>query len=298
MERARLLWQESSMKTMIEALAAFAIAALLAFGAAAAERWNTLPPLPPMPSPAQSGFAPVNGIQMYYAVFGEGEPILLIHGGLANSDYWANEAAELSKTHKVIVADSRGHGRSSRDGAPMGYGLMASDYIALLDYLKIEKTAIVGWSDGGIVGLAIAMAHPERVTKLFANAANVTTDGVKPGMSKAPAFAAFIRRSAGEHRRLAPSPRKNRAFLASIRRMWATQPNWSKAQLSQIHTPTAIVLGDHDEAIARAHTDATARAIPGAQEIILKDVGHFALVQDPAAYTKAIHDFIDERPAR
>jgi pimeloyl-ACP methyl ester carboxylesterase len=292
MERPSHLWQKSPMKTKIQALAAFAIMALLAFGAGAAERWNTLPPLTPMPSPAQSGFAPVNGIKMYYAVFGEGDPILLIHGGLANSDYWANEVEALAKTHQVIVADSRGHGRSSRTNAPMGYDLMAKDYLALLDYLKVSKTAIVGWSDGGIIGLDIAMSHPERVTKLFANAANVTTDGVKPGMAKAPAFAAFIKRSAEEHRRLAPSPREIKAFLASIERMWKTQPNWTKAQLEKIRVPTAIVLGDHDEAITRAHTEYMAKVIPGAKLIVLQKVGHFALLQDPDAYTNAILDFL------
>lgn len=281
------------MKAKPLALTAFLIAALFVLNAAAAERWNTLPPLPAMPKPAQSGYAPVNGIAMYYAVHGEGEPILLIHGGLASSDYWAAEVAAISKTHKVIVADSRGHGRSSRTNAPMGYDLMASDYLALLDYLNIPKAAIVGWSDGGIIGLDIAMTHPERVTKLFAQAANVTTDGVQPGMDKAPAFAAFIKRSAAEHRRLAPSPREIKAFLASIETMWKTQPNWTKAQLEQIRVPTAIELGDHDEAITRAHTDYIASVIPGAKLIILKDVGHFALLQDPEAYTKAVLDFVD-----
>jgi pimeloyl-ACP methyl ester carboxylesterase len=276
----------------IRTLAAFLIAALLSSGGAAAERWNTLPPLPPMPPAAASGYAPVNGIKMYYAVYGEGDPILLIHGGLANSDYWANQVIALSKTHRVIVADSRGHGRSTRTAAPMGYDLMASDYLALLDYLKIPKTALVGWSDGGIIGIDIALSHPERLTKLFAQAANVTTDGVKPDMAKAPAFAAFIARSGGEHRRLAPSPREIKAFLSSIEKMWATQPNWTKAQLAQIRTPTAIVLGDQDEAITRDHTDYMAAAIPGAKLIILKDVGHFALLQDPDAYTKAVLDFV------
>ncbi len=154
-------------------------------------------PAPPMPTPERSGFAPVNEIKMYYAVYGKGDPILLIHGGLANSDYWANQVRELSKTHEVIVADSRGHGRSSWSNEPISYDLMASDYVALLNALDIPKTAIVGWSDGGIIGIDIAMHHPERVTKLFAQAANVTTDGVKPGMDKTPAFGAFIKRSAG-----------------------------------------------------------------------------------------------------
>ncbi len=248
--------------------------------------------MPPIPPAAVSGYAPVNGIKMYYAVYGEGDPILLIHGGLASSDYWANQVAALSKTHKVIVADSRGHGRSSWTKEPIGYHLMASDYLALLDYLKIPKAAIVGWSDGGIIGLDIAMHHPERVTKLFAHAANVTTDGVKPGLDKTPAFGAFIKRSAGEHQRLSPAPLQNKAFLKLIEKMWATEPNWTKAQISQIRVPTAIVLGDHDEAIKRDHTETMAHTIPGAKLIILKDVSHFAMLQDPDAYTKAILDFL------
>jgi pimeloyl-ACP methyl ester carboxylesterase len=280
------------MKFRILSTAAFVIAIFLAFGAAAGERWDTLPALPPMPAAAKSGYAPVNGIKMYFAIYGEGDPILLIHGGLASSDYWAGEVAALSKAHTVIVADSRGHGRSTRTAAPMGYDLMASDYLALLDFLQIPKTAIVGWSDGGIIGLDIAMSHPERVSKLFAQAANVTTDGVKPDMAKAPAFAAFIKRSAREHRRLAPSPREIKAFLASIEKMWATQPNWTEAQLSQIRVPTAIALGDHDEAITREHTVYMTHVIPGAKLIVLNDVGHFALLQDPEGYTTAVLDFL------
>ena len=283
------------MRPKIQALAAFAFVALFTLCAAAAERWNTLPPLPPMPPAERSGYAPVNDIKMYYAIYGKGDPILLIHGGLANSDYWANQVRELSKTHEVIVADSRGHGRSSWSSEPISYDLMASDYVALLNDLNIPKTAIVGWSDGGIIGIDIAMHHPERVTKLFAQAANVTTDGVKPNMGKTPAFGAFIKRSAGEHERLSPAPRDNKKFLASIEKMWATQPNWTKAQLSKITVPAAIVIGDHDEAISRKHTDYMASVIPGAKLIILKDVGHFAMLQDPEAYTKAVLDFLDAK---
>ncbi len=91
---------------------------------------------------------------------------------------------------------------------------MASDYVALLDHLKIPKTAIVGWSDGGIIGIDIAMHHPDRVTKLFAQAANVTTDGVKPNMDNAPAFAAFIERSASEHGRLSALAIDRRTMIA------------------------------------------------------------------------------------
>jgi alpha-beta hydrolase superfamily lysophospholipase len=87
--------------------------------AAAEDRWQTLPPPPPMPPPVTSGYAPVNGIEMYYAVIGLGDPVLLIHGGLGHADIWANQVADLAKDHQVIVADSRGHGRSTRTANPM-----------------------------------------------------------------------------------------------------------------------------------------------------------------------------------
>jgi pimeloyl-ACP methyl ester carboxylesterase len=261
--------------------------------AAAALRWQTVPPAPPMPAPAESGYAPVNGIKMYYAVYGQGSPILFIHGGLANADYWANQVIALSKTHKVIVADSRGHGRSTRTSAPMGYDLMASDYVALLDYLKIPKTALVGWSDGGIIGIDIAMSHPDRLTKLFAQAANVTTNGVKPDTMQAPTFGGFVGHAGGEYRRMSPTPDQYAAFVAEINKMWETQPNWTKEQLSKIRVPTAIVLGDHDEAIKRDHTEYMASVIPGAKLIILKNASHFAMLQDPDGYTKAVLDFVD-----
>ena len=275
---------------------AFAVVILFAASttfAAAEERWQTLPEPAAMPKPDQSGYAPVNGIQMYYAVFGAGDPVLLIHGGLGHADIWASQVATLSKTHKVIVADSRGHGRSTRTEQPYGYDLMASDYLALLDYLKIDKTALVGWSDGGIIGIDIALHHPERLTRLFAQAANVTTDGLDPGVMTNKTFAAYIDRSGRDYKKMSKTPDQYDAFVTQISGMWASQPNWSDDDLKKITTPTAIVLGDHDEAISREHTDYLAKTIPGAELIILKDASHFAMLQDPDGYNKAVRDFID-----
>jgi pimeloyl-ACP methyl ester carboxylesterase len=269
---------------------------IVSIGMAAAEdRWQTLPLPPPMPAPAKSGYAPVNGIKMYYAVYGSGDPVLLIHGGLGNADIWANQVADLAKDHQVIVADSRGHGRSTRTAEPYGYDLMASDYLALLDYLKIDKAALVGWSDGGIIGLDIAMSHPERLTKLFAQAANVTVDGVKPDVMTNPTFAAYIARSGEDYKKLSKTPDQYDAFVAQISHMWETQPNWSKEQLAAIKVPTAIVLGDHDEAIKRDHTEAMAATIPGSKLVILPSVSHFAMLQDPEGYTAAVRALIDQK---
>ncbi|MER9328934.1 alpha/beta hydrolase [Mesorhizobium sp. M0488] len=263
--------------------------------ASAEERWQTLPEPAAMPKPDQSGYAPVNGIQMYYAVFGAGDPVLLIHGGLGHADIWASQVATLSKTHKVIIADSRGHGRSTRTEQPYGYDLMASDYLALLDYLKIDKIALVGWSDGGIIGIDIALHHPERLTRLFAQAANVTTDGVDPGVMTNKTFAAYIDRSGRDYKKMSKTPDQYEAFVTQISHMWESEPAWTKEQLAKITTPTAIVAGDHDEAIKREHTEYIASAIPGAKLIILPNASHFAMLQAPDEYSQAVLDFIDAK---
>jgi hypothetical protein len=125
------------------------VATLTGAAAAGAEPpWLTLPPTPSLPKAEQSGYAPINGINIWYATFGKGEPVLLLHGGLANSNYWGNQVPGLAQKYRVVVMDSRGHGRSTHDGRPYGYDLMASDVIGLMDFLKLPRAAIVGWSDG------------------------------------------------------------------------------------------------------------------------------------------------------
>jgi len=155
---------------------------LFLFGVAAignAEpQWLTLPPTPILPKAERSGYAPINGIQIWYAAYGHGQPVILFHGGLGNSNYWGNQVPILAQHYRVIVMDSRGHGRSTRDNRSYSYDLMASDVLSLMDFLKIKKVAIIGWSDGAIVGLYIAIYHPERLTKLFAYAANSDPTGV------------------------------------------------------------------------------------------------------------------------
>lgn len=274
-----------------------AIAGLIVFlflgPALAEERWLELPAPPAMPAPVKSGTAPVNGIDMYYAVYGSGEPLLLIHGGLGHADIWGFQVAKLAEAYTVIVADSRGHGRSTRNADPFGYALMAADYLALLDHLGVAKAALVGWSDGGIIGLEIAMKHPERLTKLFAHAANATVDGVLPTVAEDATFGRYIAWMGEDYARLSPTPDQYDAFVEQISAMWASEPAYTNAELRAITVPTAIVLGDHDEAISREHTDHMAAMIPGAKLVILPEASHFAMLQDPDGYTQAVVDFIE-----
>ena len=283
----------SALRNLLAAIMLIASAA----AAHAAPQWLTLPATPTLPSAAQSGLAPVNGIKIWYASFGRGEPVLLIHGGLANSNYWGHQVRALQKHYRVVVMDSRGHGRSSRNEQPYGYDLMASDVLALMDHLGIKKAAIVGWSDGAIIGLDIAMHHPERVSRLFAFAANSDPSGVAD-IAKSDVFNAYIERAGEEYKRLSPTPTEYKSFVEQITKMWETLPNWTEADLAAIKVPTWIVDADHDEAIKRENTEFMAAHIPGAGLLIQPNVSHFSFMQDPEQFTNDVLHFLEHVPAR
>jgi pimeloyl-ACP methyl ester carboxylesterase len=266
---------------------------LFALNAARAEpQWLTLPPTPRLPPATKSGYAPVNGIKIWYAEFGHGAPVILLHGGLANSNYWGKLVPALSPRYRVIVMDGRGHGRSSRDDKPYGYDLMASDVVALMDYLKIGKAALIGWSDGAIIGLDIAMQHPERLSKLFAFAANSDPSAVKD-VEHDPVFSAFISRARSEYEKLSPTPREYDAFLRQITKMWESEPHWTAADLAAIKVPTWIVDADHDEAIKRDNTLFMADSIPGSGLLIQPEVSHFSFLQDPQQFNADVLHFLE-----
>jgi pimeloyl-ACP methyl ester carboxylesterase len=253
--------------------------------------WERLPPTPALPKSEHSGIAAVNGIGLWYTVYGHGDPVILVHGGLANSDYWGLQIPVLARHYRVIALDSRGHGRSTRTAAPIDYDTMASDVLALMDTLHIGKAALVGWSDGAIIGLDIAIHHPERLTRLFAFAANSDPSGVKD-VDKSPVFTAYEERAAREYAKLSPTPTQFKAFLDNISKMWASEPHFTEDQLRGIKVPTWIVDADHDEAIKRENTDYMASLIPGAGELILPSVSHFEFLQDPALFNESLLHFL------
>jgi pimeloyl-ACP methyl ester carboxylesterase len=257
--------------------------------------WQTLPPTPNPATYDHSQRAELNGVALYYAIVGNGPPVVLLHGGLANSDYWGNQVAALRPQHTVIVMDSRGHGRSARDTRRFGYDLMADDVVALLDHLKLPKADVVGWSDGAIIGLDLAIRYPDRVGKVFAFAANTKISGVQDNVDKNPTFAAFMARAGHEYATLSPTPGRYDDFVTQIGKMWATQPNWTDKQLRSIRTKVLVVDGDHDEAIRRPHTEYMAATIPGAGLLILPNTSHFAFLQDPILFNAAMLHFLDDR---
>lgn len=245
---------------------------------------------------AEGQTADINGVSIYYKVYGEGNgnPILLLHGGLSNGDHFSAIIPALVEAgHEVITMDSRGHGHSSFDDAQISYEQMARDVLGLMDHLEIDKADIVGWSDGGIIGLEIALTDPERLNKVVAYGANYDPSGVRLDVGTNDYFNAYIERASEEYQQNSPAPEKWDAFLANIGNMWATQPNYTDEQLTTITTPFLILDGANEEAIDLNQTKLMALLIPGAELKIMPDTGHFALFEQPEEFTQIVLDFLD-----
>lgn len=265
------------------------LTALLVFGGiVSAQDWD----VDTFPMPVEAGFAPVNDIEMYYAIYGEGEPMLLIHGGLGSSDGWAEQIAPFAEEYMVIVGDGRGHGRTNFTDEPISYGLMTSDWLALLDYLEIDAIHLVGFSDGGIIGLEMAINHPDRLLSVVAYGANYDVSGVRADIGENEIFNAYIELAVGEYLELSPEPERMDAFFENIGAMWASEPAYTEEQLATIDTPILVLHGELEEAIDNDHAIEMAELIPGSEFVMMSDTGHFALWEKTEEFNEIILDFV------
>lgn len=272
-------------------------AAALALGlaplaASAEELWKTLPEPAARPDPKDEGRVEVGGASIYYAIFGSGPPVILLHGGFGSGEDWGSEIPALTGRVRVIAVDSRGQGRSTRGSAPLSYATMAGDVIAVMDHLGIGQAAIIGWSDGAIVGLHLAIHQPDRVERLFAFAANFDGSASVPGGSRSATFKTYFARARRRHQAISPAPRDADKVQDALRKMWAKEPRYKAAELAKIRALTWVVDGERDEIISAAHTKALAAKIKGSKLLILPGLSHFALWQDPETFSQAMLDFL------
>jgi pimeloyl-ACP methyl ester carboxylesterase len=274
-----------------------AIAVLIALtSVAAAEppRWQTCPLPPPMPEATSHGTVDVDGAEIYYASYGRGAPVILLHGGLGNSDHWSNQVPALAEHFHVIAIDSRGQGRSTRTRSPVTYDAMARDVIAVMDKLELARASIVGWSDGGEIALKLAIEHPDRVDHLFVFGTNYDVNGSKPrGGQRSATFAAYAAKSRADYLKLSKaSPRQFDELVDWLLPVWRNPMGFTKDQLRGIQATTMVADGDHDEIIVLAQVEEMAQLIPHAKLAVLKDTSHFALWQAPADFNKLLLDFL------
>ncbi len=229
--------------------------------------------------PSFSGYADVHGLHMYYDVEGEGTPLVQLHGGTCTNDQL--DVAYFSETFQVIAPEQMGHGRTGDNmGRPFHYHDMAEDTVALLRHLKIETALVLGFSDGGVVGLDMAIHHPELVSKLVVTGANFNKDGYTPSgweflMTVDPD--SWPQELHEEYNRLSPDGATHwPVVLDRLRRMWLVEPTMTTQQLEHITSPTLVIAGDRDM-VKIEHTAALFRAIPNAQLCVLPGTGHGAL---------------------
>ena len=218
-------------------------------------------------------YAAVNGLNMYYEVHGDGLPLLLLHGGAGSiPEKWLPFFAT---QFRVIAIEQMGHGRTADlMDRPFHYHDMAEDTVELMRQLGIESALIVGYSDGGIIGLDIAIHHPERVTKLALTGVNFHTDGYTGAHWEGVAANSNDWPASESYRRLSPDGADHwPTLLARLQRMWAVEPNFTRDEIKTIKAPTLIIVGDAD-LVTPEHAVEMFRTIPGAQLCVIPHAGH------------------------
>jgi pimeloyl-ACP methyl ester carboxylesterase len=246
----------------------------------------------PLPVANDQGHVDHDGARIWYATYGSGAPVILLHGGLGHSGNWGYQVPALNNAgYQAVLIDGRGHGRSTRDARPYAYELMASDVLAVMDALHLEKAVFVGWSDGACTALVLARNAPARSGGVFFFACNMDPSGAKE-IETSPILDRCFSRHGMDYRRLSATPDKFQALVDAVGLMQRTQPNYSTRDLADIKVPVAIVQAEHDEFIKLEHAESLARSIPGAELTLLPGVSHFAPLQRPALFNAAIVDFL------
>jgi pimeloyl-ACP methyl ester carboxylesterase len=214
-------------------------------------------------------YASVNGLNMYYEIHGSGSPLLMLHGGSGSiSEEWI---PPFGAQFQVIAVEQMGHGRTADVmDRPFHYHDMAEDTVELMRQLEIASAVIVGYSDGGIIGLDIAIHHPEHVTKLVVTGANARTDGyTKENLEWVRTLDPDGEPVSDSYRSLSPDGAEHwPIFLGRLRSMWAVEPSIASEQLERIAAPTLLIIGDADHAVEMFRT------IPAAQLCVVPHAGH------------------------
>jgi pimeloyl-ACP methyl ester carboxylesterase len=225
-------------------------------------------------------YATVNGLNLYYEVHGDGPPLLLLHGGTGSiPEAWI---PFFSPQFRVVAPEQMGHGRTAdATDRPFHYHDMAEDTVGLMAQLGIERAAIVGYSDGGIIGLDIAIHHPERVARLVTTGANARTDGyTAENLEWIRTFDPDDLSVSAAYDQLSPDGAAHwPVFLERLRSMWRAEPDFTPGQLAGITAPTLLIVGDRD-IVTPEHAVEMFRTIPHAQLCVVPHAGHGVLPRD------------------
>jgi len=281
---------------------ALVVAVALGSAASAAPgkpRWQTLPAVPAMPKASAEGSVDVGGAKIYYAIYGKGAPVVLLHGGVGHAGQFGFQVPALIDSFQVIAIDSRGQGRSTKDKTTISYDVMATDVIAVLDKLAIPRASFVGWSDGGEIALKLGIGFASRVERLIVVASNYDASGSKSRSRPSATFNAYMARCKVDYERLAKlsgNPTTYKGLIDALLPLWRNPTGITKDQLRGIAAPVLMVDGDHDEVIELDQIKEMADLIPNGKLSVLANTSHFAMWQDPDGFNAAMLAFLAPRP--
>lgn len=249
---------------------------------------------PPLPPTDEHGYVAHDHARIWYAAYGSGPAVILLHGGLGHSGNWGYQVPALVRAgYRAVVIDSRGHGRSTRDERPFSYERMASDVLAVMDTLGLERASLVGWSDGACTALVLAANAPSRAAGVLFFACNMDPSGAK-AFEPTPVVERCFERHVKDYAQLSATPGQFDAFSGAVGQMQRTQPNYSAHELAQISVPVTVVHSEHDEFIKGEHAEYLARTLPRAALVVLPGVSHFAPLQRPGPFNEAVLAFLGE----
>lgn len=250
-----------------------------------------------------------NGASLYVEEHGEGVPVVLVHGGTQSSESWRPMIPLLAESLRVIVFDSRGHGRSTNPSGELTYELLADDTAALIEVLGLERPVVGGWSDGGQVALEVGLRHPGLARALIAG-------GVMHNF-QSPEFQGFVNYlfCIDEHgvvdcdameasRPVVMGWMKSahvqtadqwRDVARQTAKMWTVYPPLTEDKVSRIDAPTLVISGDRDGAIPLSHTIDFYNWLPNSELAILPGLDHGTAVSQPSLFATAVKDFVSRQ---
>ncbi len=242
-------------------------------------------PVPYGTNAAAGKYYDIRGFSMYCETYGSGRPLLMIHGNGGSIEALRQNIPFFAARYRVIVADSRAQGRSRDNGTALTFEMMADDYAALLDALHIGSADVIGWSDGGITALLLAMRHPEKVIRLAATGANLRPDA-----------SAFVPGVWEDDRQVHERDKDKVWRTEKEKNDWKlfildwTEPNIPSAALRAVQCPALIICGDHDM-ISLEHTVEIYRSIPHAALWVVPHSGHATLMEHAEEFNRTVDEF-------
>ncbi|MGD9590295.1 MAG: alpha/beta fold hydrolase [Pyrinomonadaceae bacterium] len=259
------------------------------------------------------GYAPVNGLKMYYEIHGSGEPVVMLHGAFMSITGWSDWVNELAKTRQVIAVEMQGHGRTADIKRDMSFENLADDVAELLDHLKIPSADIIGYSLGGGVAMQAAIRHPEKMRKIVSISAVFRYDGwVKEGRDALPNITALVFKGSpmeAEYKKLSPTPDKFAQFVKHVISTAAKSYDFGADKFKATKAPMFFIHGDADgvrlDHIAEMyrlkgggeiHGDMMPR--PASRLAIIPDTTHVTLMDRRAVIIPMVNDFLDSKSLR